>query len=100
MDVDGDEQPSARSPAKDLNSSHDTAVLKPQHKSGVQKVKTQKKLLRRNQRLRHEKGVERAEAVMDQLQKKVGESKQKGKAIKDRRVRSPVLIVCALLKEF
>lgn len=116
-------------------------ILKPQHGSGVQKAKQQKKPLRRNQvgpaapyplstaspvtldnrhrnlcmdvcliylalaaasftlfcdvthstdkpkkRLRVEKGIERAEAVMDQMEKKVGQSEQKGKSIKGRRV--------------
>ena len=72
------------------NPSRETAdredALKLRHDAGVQKPSVKKKSLRRNQRIRMEKGVERAAATIDQLEKKVGESKHKGKVIKGRRV--------------
>ena len=69
----------------------DVDVLKPKSGAGVQKQRQKKKPLRRNQRLRHEKGLKRAEAVNDQLAKKVGESETRGRTIKSRRVR---IFVC------
>ena len=73
-------------------------VLKPQHDARIQKQSQRKRQpLRRNQRLRLEKGVERAEAVVDQFHKKIGESKQRGRKVKDRRVKSPLLWIPSLL---
>ena len=39
--------------------------------------------------MRQQKGVERAEAVMDQLEKKVVKSEGRAKSVKARRVRTP-----------
>ncbi|KAL9056758.1 MAG: hypothetical protein Q9162_002729 [Coniocarpon cinnabarinum] len=60
------------------------AVLKPRHASNVQKPQQKKKPLRRNQRLRVERGLQRAEIVMDQMERKVSHSYKKGKVIKNR----------------
>ena len=40
----------------------------------------------RQKRIRQEKGLQRAEMVMDQLEKKYERSSKKGKGVKDRRV--------------
>ena len=61
-------------------------VLGPKHDTGVSKKKKKQKPMKRQQRLRKEKGVERAEAVMDQLENKINKSKSRGKTVKNRRV--------------
>ena len=97
MEVDGD-KPLLATEYNQL--SHDSDLLKALPGSGVQKSRSKKKHLRKNQRLRLERGVERAETTMDQLQKKVGASKQKSKVIKDRRVRSSQSLYLFELKAF
>lgn len=59
-------------------------ALSAQHRSGVIK-KSKQKPIKRNQRLRREKGVERAEMVAAQLENKVIKSRDKNKAVKGRR---------------
>lgn len=61
-------------------------VLAPQHDAGVSKRKKKQKPLKRQQRLRKEKGIERAESVVNQLENKISKSKRKGKTIKSRSV--------------
>lgn len=63
----------------------DLSVLAARQGAGITKKQKKQKPLSRQQRLRKEKGLVRAEAVTDQLQRKVGESKRKGKKIKARR---------------
>lgn len=62
-------------------------VLNMRHEAGVTKKKAKSKPLSRQQRLRKEQGFKRAAAVTDQLDKKVGESKNRGRKIKERSVR-------------
>ncbi|KAI9837230.1 MAG: hypothetical protein M1819_000304 [Sarea resinae] len=63
---------------------HRPAVLAAQHGSGVKKSKKGKSMSRQ-QRRRQEKGMERAEIVMDKTEKKVHKSLGRGKTVKDRR---------------
>jgi len=60
-------------------------VLAARKGSGVSKKKHQKPLTRQ-QRLRKEKGIARAEAVVDQLENKVVKSKSSARVIKSRAV--------------
>ncbi|KAJ9298465.1 hypothetical protein DTO271G3_3432 [Paecilomyces variotii] len=53
--------------------------------SGITKKKSKSKPKSRAQRLRQEKGLERAEIIMDQLEKKVTKSIEKSKVINRRR---------------
>jgi hypothetical protein len=53
--------------------------------SGIQKKQKQKKMSKA-QRTRHQKGMDRAEAVMDQMEIKKAKSFGRAKVIKDRRV--------------
>lgn len=48
--------------------------------------KKKQKPLTRQQRLRREKGIDRAEQVMDQMETKVDKSKGKGRMVQGRRV--------------
>lgn len=57
------------------------------HGAGVTKKSTKKAPLSSKKRRRHEKGMERAELVMDKLEKKIAKSMGKGKSGKGRRVR-------------
>ncbi|KAF2138788.1 uncharacterized protein K452DRAFT_361015 [Aplosporella prunicola CBS 121167] len=52
--------------------------------AGVSKKQKQKRMTHQ-QRMRQEKAMDRAEAVMDQLEKKVSESKRRGRKVQDRR---------------
>mgnify|MGYP002379597527 CR=1 FL=1 len=61
-------------------------VLAERANAGVTKKKSKQKSKSRAQRLRQEKGLERAEIVMDQLEKKVASSVKRAKNIKARRV--------------
>jgi hypothetical protein len=54
--------------------------------AGVQKKKNQGKKLTKAQRLRQQKGMDRAEAVLDQLEIKKAKSFNRVKTIKERRV--------------
>ncbi|MCJ1284056.1 hypothetical protein MMC26_003387 [Xylographa opegraphella] len=60
------------------------SVLSVHNGAGIVKRKGKGKSLSRQQRLRHEKGMERAEAVIDKKEKKVERSAIKGKAVKER----------------
>jgi Alb1 len=63
-----------------------SGVLAAQSSAGISKKKSKTKALTRAQRLRQQKGVERAENVVDQLENKVAKSITKAKAIDARRV--------------
>ncbi|MCJ1401009.1 hypothetical protein MMC11_004221 [Xylographa trunciseda] len=60
------------------------SVLSVHHGAGITKRKGKGKSLSRQQRLRQEKGIERAEAVLDKKEKKVERNAIKGKAVKER----------------
>lgn len=62
------------------------SVLLERANSGISKKQSKSKAKTRAQRLRQQKGMERAEAVVDQLEKKVTKSVGRAKAIKNRRV--------------
>ena len=65
----------------------DTPAKLPVHRgAGVTKRKAKAKPLSRQQRLRQEKGLERAVAVMDQTERKVERSTRRGKTANERRV--------------
>ena len=70
------------------NKTSNASVLAVHHGAGITKRRAGKPL-RRQQRLRHEKGMERAEAVMDKVAKKVENGKAKEKVVKERSVRIP-----------
>ena len=57
------------------------------HGAGVTKRKAKGRPVSRQKRLRQEKGLQRAEAVMDHMEKKVEQSTKKGKRVKERSVR-------------
>ncbi|EEQ89940.2 uncharacterized protein BDCG_05060 [Blastomyces dermatitidis ER-3] len=59
-------------------------VLSAQHNAGITK-KSKSKQLTRAQRRRQEKGMERAEFVMDKTEKKIAKSLGKGRVVKERR---------------
>ncbi|EAS28058.3 uncharacterized protein CIMG_09262 [Coccidioides immitis RS] len=59
------------------------SVLGAQHVAGVSKKKQKRQT--RAQRLRQEKGLERAEIVMDKTEKKVAKSMNRGKVVKARK---------------
>ncbi|PWY94178.1 hypothetical protein BO94DRAFT_458276, partial [Aspergillus sclerotioniger CBS 115572] len=61
------------------------SILSERANSGITKKQSKSKAKTRAQRLRQQKGVERAEAVVDQLEKKVTKSAGRAKAIKNRR---------------
>ncbi|KAK5232762.1 hypothetical protein LTR16_012704, partial [Cryomyces antarcticus] len=54
--------------------------------AGISKRKKQKPMSRQ-QRLRHQKGLERADIVIDKTEKKIAKSAIKGKVFKERSVR-------------
>ena len=56
------------------------------HAAGVTKRKAKGKALSRQQRLRHERGAEKAEAVMEKREKKVERSVGKKRAGQERNV--------------
>ncbi|EEP80187.1 predicted protein [Uncinocarpus reesii 1704] len=60
-----------------------SSVLNAQHDSAVSKKKQKRQT--RSQRLRQEKGLERAEVVMDKTEKKLAKSVHKGKVVKARK---------------
>lgn len=62
------------------------SVLSERANAGVTKKQLKPKALSRAQRQRQQKGMERAEMVMDQLEKKVDNSVNRGKSVKARRV--------------
>ncbi|PGH03552.1 hypothetical protein GX51_03977 [Blastomyces parvus] len=59
-------------------------VLSAQHNAGITK-RSKSKQLTRAQRRRQEKGMERAEFVMDKTEKKIAKSLGKGRVVKERR---------------
>ncbi|MCJ1474813.1 hypothetical protein MMC13_003473 [Lambiella insularis] len=59
-------------------------VLSVHHGAGVTKRKGKGKPLSRQQRLRQEKGIERAEVVIDKKERKVERSTVRGKAVNER----------------
>lgn len=61
----------------------DLSVLAARQQAGVTKKKRQKPISRQ-QRMRKEKGMARADAVIDQMEKKIRESSKRGKKIKER----------------
>ncbi|KAL4920574.1 ribosome biogenesis protein Alb1 [Aspergillus aurantiobrunneus] len=62
------------------------SVLADRAKAGVSKKQTKPKAKSRAQRLRQQKGMDRAEAVLDQLEIKVAKSNNRAKTVKSRRV--------------
>lgn len=62
-------------------------VLAAHVNSGVTKKKSKSKAKTRAQRLRQEKDMQRAEVVMDQMEKKVSKSLEKGRAVNRRKVK-------------
>ncbi|KAK2754494.1 hypothetical protein FQN54_006895 [Arachnomyces sp. PD_36] len=67
------------------NPNADSSVLSTQHGAGISKKKPKSKRLTRAQRLRQEKGLERAEIVMDKTEKKVSVSTMRGKKVNARK---------------
>lgn len=63
----------------------DSGFIVPQNQA-QQAPKSTKKPMKRQQRLRHEKGLERANAIADRTENKVTKSKKKSKVIKARAV--------------
>lgn len=59
--------------------------VRPHASNGIQKSKKKAKPLKRGQRARQEKGLARAEAVLDQLEKKKAVSQVKVKKVRSRR---------------
>lgn len=99
----------AASPSVDVEKSltslprPDTPQIPAAHvSSGITKKKSKSKPKSRAQRLRQEKGLERAEIIMDQLEKKVNKSIEKSKVINRRRVNysCPIMTTfcCGLIK--
>ncbi|XHG04533.1 hypothetical protein AWENTII_007798 [Aspergillus wentii] len=62
------------------------SILTDRANSGVQKKQSKPKPKSRAQRQRQQKGMDRAEAVMDQLENKVAKSVSRGKVVNARRV--------------
>ncbi|RAK95259.1 Alb1 domain-containing protein [Aspergillus ibericus CBS 121593] len=61
------------------------SILSERANAGITKKQSKSKAKTRAQRLRQQKGVERAEAVVDQMEKKVTKSVGRAKAVKARR---------------
>ncbi|KAI9871400.1 MAG: hypothetical protein M1830_002955, partial [Pleopsidium flavum] len=66
-------------PPADTTKKHRPSVLAVHHGAGITKKKAKGKAVSRSQRRRQEKGLERAEAVMDKTEKKVERNAGKGK---------------------
>ncbi|KAI9790709.1 MAG: hypothetical protein M1816_004850 [Peltula sp. TS41687] len=64
---------------------HRPSILAIHHGAGVTKRSKRKAPVSSKKRKRHEKGIERAELVMDRLEKKVARSMGKGKSVKGRK---------------
>lgn len=62
------------------------SILADRANAGVTKKQAKPKPKSRSQRFRQQKGLERAEIVIDQLEKKVAGSVKRGKNVKSRRV--------------
>lgn len=63
-----------------------SSVLAVHANAGISKKKSKGKNVTRAQRLRQQKGIERAETVMDQLESKVAKSVGRAKSISARKV--------------
>lgn len=74
------------------------SVLAVHRGAGITKRKLGKPL-KRQQRRRQEKGMERAEAVMDKVAKKVEKGKAKERVVKERSVRAHTELWCLLIRE-
>ncbi|KAL2826506.1 Alb1-domain-containing protein [Aspergillus cavernicola] len=86
----------AASPSVDLDKSltslpraektelHRESILADRANAGVSKKQSKPKAASRSQRLRQQKGMERAEAVLNQLEIKVAKSVNRAKAVKSR----------------
>ncbi|GAB1206417.1 hypothetical protein APSETT445_005104 [Aspergillus pseudonomiae] len=61
------------------------SILSDRANAGVSKRKSKTKALSKAQRARQQKGIERAENIMDQLETKVEKSLKRGKTVKARR---------------
>ncbi|KAL2815152.1 Alb1-domain-containing protein [Aspergillus granulosus] len=87
----------AASPSLDLDKSlaslpraektelHRESILSDRANAGVSKKQSKPKAKSRAQRLRQQKGIERAEAVMDQHEIKLAKSNNRAKTVKNRR---------------
>lgn len=64
------------------------SILADRANAGVSKKQSKPKAKSRAQRLRQQKGMDKAEAIMDQLEIKVAKSENRAKAVKSRRVRA------------
>lgn len=84
--------PRAESPAAQRPS-----VLTDRRNSGIQKKNKNDKKLSRAQRLRQQKGMDRAEAVLDQMEIKKAKSLARGKVVNNRRVCITLSRFCLLL---
>jgi uncharacterized membrane protein YdfJ with MMPL/SSD domain len=62
------------------------SILADRANAGVSKKQSKAKAKSRAQRLRQQKGMDRAEAIMDQLEIKVAKSENRAKTVKSRRV--------------
>ncbi|BAE63072.1 ribosome biogenesis protein Alb1 [Aspergillus flavus] len=62
------------------------SILSDRANAGVAKKKSKAKALTKAQRARQQKGIERAENILDQLETKVEKSVKRGKTVKARRV--------------
>jgi hypothetical protein len=62
-----------------------TPALATRQYGGVQKAKKKQKPMKRSQRARQERGLARAEAVMDQMTKKMDSAQSRSKKRRDRR---------------
>jgi hypothetical protein len=65
---------------------HRESILSDRANAGVSKKSSKPKAKSRAQRLRQQKGMERAEAVLDQQEIKLAKSNNRAKAVKNRRV--------------
>ncbi|KAL2865106.1 Alb1 domain-containing protein [Aspergillus lucknowensis] len=64
---------------------HRESILTDRANSGISKKQSKPKVKSRAQRLRQQKGIDRAEAVMDQHEVKVAKSVNRAKTVKSRR---------------
>lgn len=76
-----------------------SSTFQSSHHGGDSRVikKSKGKQIKREKRVRLERAVHRAEAVMDQIEQKVERSKTKGRAMKNRKVEYEVLYGRSLL---
>ena len=72
------------------------SILSERANAGVTKKQSKPKSLTRAQRKRQQKGMDRAEMVIDQLEVKVNQSVKRGKAVQARRVCVTLIISLGL----